>query len=109
MQMGSIQSRAVRYAIFALCAGVLLFAAKSKISQYGSMSPQSPVVSARVWFDGEKMEPRTITPVLALAFWIAATVTVLITPVRLRPEPDPAPRRARLFELHRFLRPPPSV
>ncbi len=109
MQFPSSRAQWLRYAIFALCVVVLLFAVKAKMSQYEGLAPHSPVVSAKLWVDGEKMELRTVAPVFSLVFWIVAAIVLLTTKAPRLPELAPAPPRDRLFELHRFLRPPPAL
>ena len=114
MQSGSPQVRPVRYVVLALCALVLLFAAKVKVSQYSGSSSHgpNPVAASKLWLNGQKMElsaATTLQPVVCLAFLTFVSI-LLAAPQRPKPfAAAPSPRPLSRFERHRFLRPPPAV
>ena len=107
------QARAYRYVVLVLCLFVVLFAAAVKLSQYESSSPShpNPVAASKLWLNGQKMELRvaaSLAPIHCLAFLIFAPVLPTGRNLPLTVRLAPVPRHQRLFELHRFLRPPPS-
>lgn len=109
------RSRVCPLLLLALCVLVFLFAFHAKTSQYNGSQPvkATPSTSAKLWSNGQKMELRPIVSSAILPFCVAL---LFVYQLVLRPEAlssafedSPSPRRLRLWELHRFLRPPPFL
>ena len=108
------RARMIRYVVLVLCLFVLLFAAAVKLSQYDGSTPNhpNPVTASKLWLNGQKMElqsSESLAPICCLAFVIFATLLLTGRNLRLAVRTAPVARHQRLFEVHRFLRPPPSA
>jgi len=97
-------------AALAILVGVLALQAKLSLYDPPHSGSINPVSTSKLWVNGEKLE--TAAPGLLPVLWVAALLS-FPPPARriLRSEPGsraPAPRHLWLYELYRFLRPPPA-
>jgi hypothetical protein len=107
------RARIIRYVVLVLCLFVLLFAAAVKLSQYDGSAPNhpNPVTASKLWLNGQKMELHaadSLAPIYGLAFLIFTPLVLTSRNLHLTVRTAPVARHQRLFEVHRFLRPPPS-
>jgi hypothetical protein len=98
-----------------MCVLVFLFAFHAKTALYNGGQPvkATPSTSSKLWVNGQKMElpPIVSNPILPFCVALLFMYQLVLRPVVLSPtlEDSPSPRRLRLWELHRFLRPPPFL
>ncbi len=102
-----------RVTLLWLCALVFFFALHAKTAVYNGGAPAkaTPSTASKLWLSGQKMEAQTPLSPGVVLFWIAFTC---LFSLYLLHEPKVrsavvvrSPDNLRLWQLHRFLRPPP--
>ncbi len=104
-----------RVLLLTLCFFVFLFVLRAKTEVYNGGSPVkvTPSTASKLWLSGQKMEIKSVDSSTGVLFWMAL---LLLVGLALQREPNlqqvalvPAPTRSSLRQLHRFMRPPPSL
>ncbi len=101
--------------LLAMCVLVFLFAFHAKTALYNGSQPvkATPSTSSKLWLNGQKMEvpPMVMSVILPFCVALLFVYQLVLRPEVLKSalEDSPSPRRLRLWERHRFLRPPPFL
>jgi hypothetical protein len=104
-----------RVLVILFCALVFFFALHAKTAVYNNAPPakQTASTASKLWLSGQKMEVQSIDSTGGVVFWMALLylfgLCLVQTPVLQRALVIPAVRNLPLWEVHRFLRPPPQI
>jgi hypothetical protein len=105
------RQRGDTWLVLVLSLTVFLLGLHGKLCLYGSATPPvNDVAASKLWLSADKMKVQTFTVAAPLhgSFPPAAPRPVLrVSQARI--DSVSAPRPIRLFERHRFLRPPPAA
>jgi len=112
MRVNSRQGEWLRWIVVALAVCVFALALRAKLSQYdpprvGSVNLASV---SKLWVGGDKVKAEA-PPVLLPVLWLTALLLLLPPARRIsrsKLSRTPALRPVALFEMYRFLRPPPA-
>jgi hypothetical protein len=106
------ETRAVRYVVVVLCLLVVLFSVQAKVFAYQPFADQAKDVSCSKLMPNDHKMGLTAAPDL---LWLVALTVALVAPLllskpsRVTTSVESLCLSPRRFELHRFLRPPPSI
>lgn len=109
----TFNTRVWRWLLLSACALVFAFALQAKVGVYdhGRILTVSPSTSAKLWLNGERIQQHSTVPVLELLSFLVVMLAQLLlyrTPHAGLSAFAPTPRKLRLRDLHRTLRPPPA-
>jgi hypothetical protein len=102
-----------RVLLLTLCALVFLFALRAKTEVYNGSAPakMTPSTASKLWLSGQKMEVRSVDSGTGVIFWMVVLCLIgLYLHRELRVQGaflTPPPKSLLLWQIHRFLRPPP--
>ena len=104
-----------RALLLTLCVLVFMFALRAKTEVYSGGEPakMTPSTASKLWVSGQKMEVQSVDASGDVLFWMAVLCLIgLYLHRELRVQSaflPPPPGSLPLWQIHRFLRPPPVL